>query len=108
MPDLDRARRIGLWTGLVLLAVSSAAAFLTPDEFFRSYLLGYLFWTGLALGCFGVVMLHHLVGGRWGFAIRRVLESGTRTLPLMALPGGKPRKPPPLQAATTHCPRTPG
>src|SRR5260370_39891937 len=30
-------------------------------------------------------MLHHLVCGTWGFVIRRVLEAGTRTLPLMAL-----------------------
>jgi hypothetical protein len=28
-------------------------------------------------------MLHHLVGGAWGFVIRRILEAGTRTLPLM-------------------------
>ena len=30
-------------------------------------------------------MLHHLVGGRWGFMIQRVLEAGIQTLPLMAL-----------------------
>jgi hypothetical protein len=30
-----------------------------------------------------LLMLHHLVGGSWGFVIRRILEAGTRTLPLM-------------------------
>jgi hypothetical protein len=30
-------------------------------------------------------MLHHLVGGRWGFMIQRVLEAAIQTLPLMAL-----------------------
>ena len=30
-------------------------------------------------------MLHHLVGGNWGFVIQRLLEAGARTLPLMAL-----------------------
>ena len=30
-------------------------------------------------------MLHHLVSGRWGFVIRRLLESGARTLWLMAV-----------------------
>jgi hypothetical protein len=30
-------------------------------------------------------MLHHLVGGAWGFGIRRILEAATRTLPLMLL-----------------------
>ena len=30
-------------------------------------------------------MVHHLSGGAWGLVIRRLLESGTRTLPLMFL-----------------------
>ena len=53
------------------------------DQLFRSYLIAYLFWLGIALGCLPILMLHHLVGGTWGFVIRRVLEAGTRTLPLM-------------------------
>jgi hypothetical protein len=32
-----------------------------------------------------LLMLHHLVGGRWGFMIQRVLEAAIQTLPLMAL-----------------------
>jgi len=55
------------------------------EQLFRSYLIAYLFWFGIALGCLPLLMLHHLVGGTWGFVIRRVLEAGTRTLPLMAL-----------------------
>src|SRR5262249_41232729 len=53
------------------------------EQFFRSYLVAYLFWFGIALGCLPLLMLHHLVGGTWGFVIRRILEAGTRTLPLM-------------------------
>jgi hypothetical protein len=55
------------------------------EQFFRSYLIAYLFWFGIALGCLPLLMLHHLVGGTWGFVIRRILEAGTRTLPLMGL-----------------------
>ena len=51
------------------------------EQLFRSYLIAYLFWFGIALGCLPLLMLHHLVGGAWGFAIRRVFEAGTRTLP---------------------------
>ncbi len=54
-------------------------------QIFRSYLIAYLFWFGIAAGCLPLLMLHHLVGGTWGFVIRRVLEAGTRTLPFMAL-----------------------
>jgi hypothetical protein len=53
------------------------------EQLFRSYLIAYLFWFGIALGCLPLLMLHHLVGGAWGFVIRRILEAGTRTLPLM-------------------------
>src|SRR4026207_2374318 len=53
------------------------------EQFFRSYLIAYLFWFGIAVGCLPLLMLPHLVGGAWGFVIRRSLEAGTRTLPLM-------------------------
>jgi hypothetical protein len=62
-----------------------AGAILNTKQFFISYLFGYLFWLGLALGCLEIAMLHHLTGGRWGFVIRRFLESGFRTLPIMAV-----------------------
>src|SRR5437016_7632743 len=55
------------------------------DQLFRSYLIAYLFWFGIALGCLPLLMLHHVVGGTWGFVIRRILEAGTRTLPLMVV-----------------------
>lgn len=50
-----------------------------------SYLTAYLFWLGIALGSLAVVMLHYLVGGFWGFLIRRPLEAAMMTLPLMGL-----------------------
>ena len=83
--QLDRIQYRSLIVGLAGLTLCAAGAFLNPEQFFRSYLLAYLFWIGIALGCFAIVMLHHLVGGAWGFVIRRLLESGTRTLPLMAV-----------------------
>jgi hypothetical protein len=83
-PQLDRVQRRSLIVGMVGLALCLAGAFLSREQFFRSYLLGYLFWIGIALGSCAIVMLHHLAGGAWGFVIRRLLESGARTLPLMA------------------------
>ena len=53
--------------------------------FFAAYLVGYLFWLGIALGSMGLTMLHHLVGGSWGLVIRRPLEAGAATVPLFAL-----------------------
>jgi hypothetical protein len=67
---------------LVLLLVT---LFINPAQFFRAYLIGWTFWTGIAVGSLALLMLQHLTGGGWGLVIRRVLEAATRTLPFMAV-----------------------
>ncbi len=59
--------------------------FVSGETFMTSYLIAYIFWISLTLGSLGVLMVHHLSGGAWGMAGRRIWEAGTRTLPLMAL-----------------------
>jgi len=83
--QLKRIQRPSLIIGVVGLLLSIGGAILNPAQFWQSYLLAYLFWLEIALGCLGVVMLHHLVGGRWGFAIRRLMETGAMMLPVMAV-----------------------
>ena len=82
---MDRARVAAFGLGAIALALCAVGAFFDPTQFFRSYLFAYVFWLGIALGCVAILMLHHLVGGAWGFAIRRLLESGSRTYVPMAL-----------------------
>lgn len=83
-PEVGRYQTPALIVGVVFLALSLLGLFLNQtDNFFRAYLMGYLFWTGIALGSLAILMLQHLTGGAWGLVIRRVLESGTRTIPLM-------------------------
>ncbi len=82
---LDRVRWGALIAGVVGLALCGLGAMTGPVQFYRSYLMAYTFWIGIALGSTAIVMLHHLVGGLWGYAIRRPLESAAMTLPLMAL-----------------------
>ena len=81
-------------------------------RFHASYLFAYLFWLGLALGCFGVAMIHHLTGGRWGQPTRRFLESGFYDLALdgAALHSGRFRRAlflsvgaDPLKSPRTRC-----
>jgi len=83
--ELQHFQKLSLIVGMIGLALCGAGLLSNREEFFRSYLLAYLFWLGIALGCLAIVMLHHLSGGAWGIVIRRLLESATRTLPLMAL-----------------------
>jgi hypothetical protein len=66
-------------------AVLLVGGLVNPTAFFRAYLVGYLFWLGIALGSFAILMLHNLTGGGWGVVLRRILEAATSTLPLLAL-----------------------
>lgn len=84
-PDFDRIQQRALMVGLVGLAALAVGFFLDRTQFFRSYLYGFLFWSGMAIGCTGILMLNHVVGGKWGLIIRRFLEAGTRTLPLFLI-----------------------
>jgi hypothetical protein len=83
--QLNWLRRAGFIIGGVGLVLCVAGAFFSLEQFWQSYLLAYIFWLEIPLGCLAIVMLHHLVGGRWGLMIRRLLETGAMTLPLMAL-----------------------
>jgi hypothetical protein len=84
-PRLDRVRRMALVLGAVALALFVLLGLRNPTQFFRSYLLAYLYWVGLPLGSMAILMLHHLAGGGWGYIIRRPLEAAGRTVPVMAV-----------------------
>jgi hypothetical protein len=70
--------------GGVLLAVCIVGGIRDGGGFFQSYLVAFLFWIGITLGCLALLMIQHLTGGNWALVIRRILEAGSRTLPLMA------------------------
>ncbi len=82
---LERLPAQMVLTGGVLLAVCIAGGFADKAEFFRSYLVAFLFWIGITLGCLALLMVQHLTGGKWTLMIRRILEAGSRTLPVMAV-----------------------
>ena len=84
-PALERLQGRALVVGLAALVVCALGAFLSATNFFRAYLLGYVFWTGISVGALAIMMLHHLSGGGWGVVLRRLLEAATRVLPLMAV-----------------------
>ncbi len=83
--SLRRSGRRGFLLGLVAVGLLVYGAMETPTQFFRSYLVAYLYWTGIALGSLVLLMIQHITGGMWGVSVRRHLEAATRTLPLMAI-----------------------
>jgi hypothetical protein len=84
MPSQARnIQRRSLLVGVVFAVISVILAFVQTDKFFHAYLAAYMLWLGASLGCMAFLMIQHLTGGAWGIVIRRPLEAGMRTLPLM-------------------------
>jgi hypothetical protein len=83
--SVDRIRQRALVAGVIGLVICILGLIKSPDRFFQSYLLAFIFVLGLTLGSLGLLMLQHLTGGNWGIMIRRPLESATRNLPLVAV-----------------------
>jgi hypothetical protein len=83
--SVGRLGQRALVLGVIGLVLSLIALFRSPEQFFHSYLIGFLFILGLSLGSMGLLMLQHLTSGHWGIMIRRPLEAATRTLWLVAL-----------------------
>jgi hypothetical protein len=84
-PGWDHIQRKALLAGVVGLGVCGLGGLFDRAPFFRSYLVAYLFLLGLGLGSWVILMVHHLTGGEWGWALRGVLKAGTRTIPLLVL-----------------------
>ena len=84
-PELNSFQRDAIAVGIGGVVLCILGWLLGPEQFFRAYLIGYMFWLSITLGCLAIVMLQHLTGGDWGLVIQRLLESATRTLPLMVL-----------------------
>jgi hypothetical protein len=84
-PIVDRIRGSALIVGVAGVVVCVLGALLNPADFFRAYLMGYLFYAGVGVGSLAILMLQHLSGGSWGIVSRRILEAATGTLPLLAI-----------------------
>jgi hypothetical protein len=82
---VSRLEKLGLRVGLVFLVVLGVGFLVDQEQFFRSWLLGWLFWLGVAVGSLGLAMLNQLTGGLWGQVPRRFHEAAARTIPFMAV-----------------------
>ena len=85
VPALARLQNRGLVLGVAGLVAAAVGFVVNRDQFFQSWLIGFLFCLGLSLGSLGLLMLQHLSGGQWGLVGRRVFEASARTMPLVAL-----------------------
>jgi hypothetical protein len=78
-------QRVALIVGVVGLGLCAVGFSAGREQFFRAWLIAFLFWWGVSLGSLAWMMVHHLSGGQWGVVTRRVFEASSRVLPFMAL-----------------------
>jgi hypothetical protein len=71
--------------GVIGLVASIAGAFMAQEQFFRSWLVAFIFWTALTIGSLAILMLQYMTGGWWGYMIRRPLLAAIANFPLMIL-----------------------
>ena len=82
--DIEALRSRALVAGVAGLVACGIGFVVDRDHFFRSWLIAYLLFLGIALGSMALLMIQHLSGGAWG-VFRRIFEASSRTLPLLAL-----------------------
>lgn len=58
------------------------AAF-APKAAAAGWLIGFAFWSQVAVGSLLLMMIHRLTGGGWGYALRPVIEPFAATIPLL-------------------------
>ena len=86
--DADRIgllRQRGIVVGGAGLVLAAIGLVLRPGDLMPSWLIGFLFCTGLSLGSLSLLMMQHMSGGNWGLVSRRIFEAGSRLLPYCAL-----------------------
>lgn len=84
-PSENKATRALFGIGAVGLIASAVGYFLNADQFFFSYLVSFVFFTGIGLAALLMVMLHHITKSKWGVVVRRISESFISNLWLWGL-----------------------
>src|SRR5205085_5014629 len=72
-----------LVVGVVGAILCVIGGFLQTEQFLRGYLMGFMLWLGLSLGCLAFLMVQYLSGGLAFLSIRRSLEAAAQCIPLM-------------------------
>jgi hypothetical protein len=68
-----------------LLATLAGAFFVGGKAVGFSYLTGFVFWLGIALGALFLVMIHHVFDAGWSTVLRRQFENWLACMPWLAL-----------------------
>jgi hypothetical protein len=82
--------KIGLGIAAVFLAISVVLGATHGDHwkrFFYSYVVGWSYIFSICVGVFWLILLHHLVRGRWATVVRRIAEAMSMAFPIVFVAG---------------------
>jgi len=77
--------RNALILGIVFILASIAGWYMDSAQFYKSYLVGYIFWLTFALGGLFYTLINHLFGSVWNVVLRRIGEAAMYSFPLLAI-----------------------
>lgn len=84
-PEAAAWQMRSLIVGVIGAVVLAATGVVWHQSFLRGYLVGFMLWLGMSLGCLALLMLQYVSGGLWGLVSRRILEAAAKGFPLMAI-----------------------
>lgn len=82
--------KVGLLIAVVFLGLSLFFGAARGDgfkRFFYAYVIGWSYIFSICVGVLWLVILHHLVRGRWATAVRRIAEAMSSAFPIVFLAG---------------------
>ena len=74
-PADSKIPQILLGVGIAGLVLSAIGFFLNTQQFYFSYLVSFVFFTGIAIASVFMVMFHHITRSKWGVVVRRIPET---------------------------------
>jgi hypothetical protein len=82
--------KIGFAIAAVFLVISLVLGYAHGDHwkrFLYAYVIGWSYIFSICVGVFWLVLLHHLVRGRWATAVRRIAEAMSMAFPVVFIAG---------------------
>ncbi|HTL85859.1 MAG TPA: hypothetical protein VL856_11790 [Acidimicrobiia bacterium] len=82
--------KAGLGLAVVFLIISAVLGSMQGDHwkrFFYSFVVAWSYIFSICVGVFWLILLHHLVRGRWATAVRRIAEAMSGAFPLVFVVG---------------------
>lgn len=73
-----------LVVGLLAYIICGVAGAEKTQDWFLTYLVGFVFWASIPFGALGLSMIGFLTTASWGIVFRRTWQAALRTLPVVA------------------------